>query len=82
VLRCRRSPRPHRGPEAYPDFVDNAAVLVVRIELTGAARRVVPTRANNQPAFGVYLRDPQCAVARAYGIDRSHAKTGWPIHGA
>jgi hypothetical protein len=30
--------------------------------------RLVPTRANGQPAFGFYLRDPQCPIARATGI--------------
>src|SRR3954452_3536033 len=30
--------------------------------------RMVPTRANGQPAFGVYLRDPQCPVAHGTGI--------------
>ena len=30
--------------------------------------RLVPTRANNQPAFGYYLRDPQASVARAHGL--------------
>jgi RNA polymerase sigma-70 factor (ECF subfamily) len=30
--------------------------------------RLVPTRANAQPAFGFYLKDPQCPIARANGI--------------
>jgi RNA polymerase sigma-70 factor (TIGR02960 family) len=30
--------------------------------------RMVPTRANGQPAFGCYLPDPQAAIARAYGL--------------
>jgi len=30
--------------------------------------RLVPTRANNQPAFGYYLRDPRASVARAHGL--------------
>ena len=30
--------------------------------------RLVPTRANNQPAFGYYLRDPQAPLARAHGL--------------
>jgi hypothetical protein len=29
------------------------------------AGRLVPTRANNQPALGYYLRDPHAPVARA-----------------
>src|SRR6185437_12272353 len=28
----------------------------------------VPTRANGQPAFGLYIRDPQAGVAHAYGV--------------
>jgi RNA polymerase sigma-70 factor (TIGR02960 family) len=30
--------------------------------------RVVPTRANTQPAFGAYLPDAKTAIARAYGV--------------
>jgi RNA polymerase sigma-70 factor (ECF subfamily) len=33
----------------------------------GRRFRLVPTRANDQPAFGVYLCDPVAAVGRAYG---------------
>ncbi len=32
----------------------------------GRAYRVVPTRANGQPAFGLYLADPHASVYRAY----------------
>ncbi|MBV8715778.1 MAG: hypothetical protein JOZ65_11995 [Chloroflexi bacterium] len=34
----------------------------------GANLRLVPTRANGQPAFGCYLPDPHAPVVRAYGI--------------
>ena len=34
----------------------------------GRAARLVPTRANGQPAFGLYVRDPQAPVAHASGI--------------
>jgi RNA polymerase sigma-70 factor (ECF subfamily) len=34
----------------------------------GRAARLVPTRANGQPAFGHYVRDPQAPVAHANGI--------------
>jgi hypothetical protein len=34
----------------------------------GRQYRMVPTRANGQPAFGVYLRDPLTAVAHANGL--------------
>ena len=30
--------------------------------------RLIPTRANRQPAFGLYLRDPHAAIARANGL--------------
>ena len=30
--------------------------------------RLVPTRANGQPAFGFYLEDPQCPIGRATGV--------------
>lgn len=30
--------------------------------------RLIPTRANGQPAFGVYLRDPLTSVAHAFGL--------------
>ncbi len=47
--------------------------------------RLVPTRANGQPAFGCYLRDPHTPIAHAYGlmvitlsIDRIAAITGFP----
>jgi RNA polymerase sigma-70 factor (TIGR02960 family) len=34
----------------------------------GRSARLVPTRANGQPAFGLYIRDPQAPVAHANGI--------------
>jgi RNA polymerase sigma-70 factor, ECF subfamily len=47
--------------------------------------RLVPTRANGQPAFGCYLRDPHTRIAHAYGLmvltlagDRIVAITGFP----
>ena len=30
--------------------------------------RLVPTRANGQPAFGTYLKDPRCPIARGTGV--------------
>jgi RNA polymerase sigma-70 factor (TIGR02960 family) len=57
-------PRPleYEGQEAI------AAFLRHRAELRGAALRVVPTRANGQPAFGCYLPEVDAAVARPYGL--------------
>jgi RNA polymerase sigma-70 factor (TIGR02960 family) len=47
--------------------------------------RLVPTRANSQPAFGCYLKDRVVPIARAYGLmvltiegDRITAITGFP----
>ena len=47
--------------------------------------RLVPTRANGQPAFGCYLRDAHTSVGHAYGLmvltlsgDRVAAITGFP----
>ena len=34
----------------------------------GAHLRLVPTRANGQPAFGCYLPDAHAAITRAYGL--------------
>jgi RNA polymerase sigma-70 factor (TIGR02960 family) len=34
----------------------------------GRSARLVPTRANGQPAFGLYIRDPRAPVAHASGI--------------
>jgi RNA polymerase sigma-70 factor (TIGR02960 family) len=56
-------PRPYeyQGPETIASFFHQ------RGELHGNLR-LVPTRANRQPAFGCYLPDPQAAVLRAYGF--------------
>jgi RNA polymerase sigma-70 factor (TIGR02960 family) len=34
----------------------------------GRSARLVPTRANGQPAFGLYIRDPHAPIAHANGI--------------
>jgi len=34
----------------------------------GRSYRLVPTRANGQPAFGLYVRDPQAGAYRAVGL--------------
>ena len=53
-------PYEYQGPEAIAGFIHQ------RSELHGKLR-LLPTRANGQPAFGCYLPDPQAAVSRAYG---------------
>jgi RNA polymerase sigma-70 factor, ECF subfamily len=55
-------PLEYRGPDAI------AALLRDRFELRAAALRVVPTRANTQPAFGCYLPDIHAAIARPYAL--------------
>jgi RNA polymerase sigma-70 factor (TIGR02960 family) len=45
-----------------------AAFLRSRVELRPAALRVVPTRANTQPALGCYLPDAHAAIARPFGL--------------
>jgi RNA polymerase sigma-70 factor, ECF subfamily len=55
----------------------------------GRAARLVPTRANGQPAFGLYIRGPQAGVAHAYGVlvltlagRQISVVTGFPDNGA
>jgi len=55
-------------PLEYQGAVAIAAFLRHRAELRGAALRVVPTRANTQPALGCYLPDAGGAIARPYGF--------------
>jgi RNA polymerase sigma-70 factor (ECF subfamily) len=55
-------------PLEYEGHPAIAAFLRGRAELRGASLRVVPTRANTQPAFGCYLPDTQAAIARPYGL--------------
>jgi RNA polymerase sigma-70 factor (TIGR02960 family) len=62
LLTMPPQPLEYQGHEAIGAF------LRYRAELRGAALRVVPTRANTQPAFGCYLPDPHAAIARPYGL--------------
>jgi RNA polymerase sigma-70 factor (TIGR02960 family) len=55
-------PLEYQGPEAI------AAFLRYRVPLRGAPMRVVPTRANTQPALGCYLEDMHAAIARPFGL--------------
>ena len=57
-------------PEPY-EYLGGHAIarfLYDRALRRGANLRLVPTRANGQPAFGCYLPDPHAAVVRAYGL--------------
>jgi RNA polymerase sigma-70 factor (TIGR02960 family) len=62
LLTMPPQPLEYQGHEAI------AAFLRHRAGLRGAALRVVPTRANTQPAFGCYLPDPHAGIARPYGM--------------
>ena len=43
-------------------------VLAAATFRPGRTYRVVPTRANGQPAFGLYLAEPHASVYRAYSL--------------
>jgi RNA polymerase sigma-70 factor (ECF subfamily) len=49
------------GPRAIAEFLQGRGVW-------GHGLRLVPTRANNQPAFGYYLPDPNASISRASGL--------------
>jgi RNA polymerase sigma-70 factor (ECF subfamily) len=55
-------PYEYQGAEAIARFLEDRAVR------RGANYRLVPTRANGQPAFGCYLPDPHAPIARAHGM--------------
>jgi RNA polymerase sigma-70 factor (TIGR02960 family) len=53
----------YQGPEAIGRFLST-------VPAAGALERfrLVPTRANGQPAFGCYLKNPHTPIAHAYGL--------------
>jgi RNA polymerase sigma-70 factor (TIGR02960 family) len=55
-------------PYEYQGGLTIARFLEDRAARRGAHYRLVPTRANGQPAFGCYLPDPHAPIARAYGM--------------
>ncbi len=55
-------PYEYQGHEAIGAFLSDRAVR------RGAPLRLVPTRANGQPAFGCYFASPQTEIARPYGL--------------
>jgi RNA polymerase sigma-70 factor (TIGR02960 family) len=62
MLRMPPQPLEYQGHAAIGAFLRH------RAEVRGAALRVAPTRANNQPALGCYLPDKQAEIARPYGM--------------
>ncbi|MFI0357753.1 sigma-70 family RNA polymerase sigma factor [Actinomadura sp. 9N407] len=55
-------PLEYQGPDAIRHFL---ATVPLR---DGGRHVLVPTRANGQPAFGVYLRDPRTPILHAHGM--------------
>jgi RNA polymerase sigma-70 factor (TIGR02960 family) len=55
-------PYEYQGRAAIAAFLRNRAVQ------RGTPLRLVPTRANGQPAFGCYFPSPETGVARPYGL--------------
>jgi RNA polymerase sigma-70 factor (ECF subfamily) len=55
-------PCEYQGGQAIATFLQDRAAR------RGANLRLVPTRANGQPAFGCYLPDAHAPIARAYGL--------------
>ena len=55
-------PYEYQGPGAIGAFLEARAVR------RGTPLRLVPTRANGQPAFGCYFPSPQTEIARPYGL--------------
>ena len=80
LLTMPPEPLEYQGPLAIGQFLST-------VPAGGSLERfrLVPTRANGQPAFGCYLRDPHAPVAHAYGLmvltlkgNRVAAITGFP----
>jgi hypothetical protein len=55
-------PYEYQGAEAIVRFLRDRGVR------RGGPLRVVPTRANGQPAFGCYFPCPETEIARPYGL--------------
>ena len=56
------APHQYQGREAIAAFLQDRATR------RGGLLRLVPTRANGQPAFGCYFPAPHTAIARPYGL--------------
>jgi RNA polymerase sigma-70 factor (ECF subfamily) len=61
-LRMPPQPFEYQGAAAIGRFLQDRAVR------RGAPLRLVPTRANGQPAFGCYFPTPHTDIARPYGL--------------
>ncbi|MCO1659893.1 sigma-70 family RNA polymerase sigma factor [Pseudonocardia humida] len=55
-------PLEYRGRDAVRHFLATVALR------TGQRHVLIPTRANGQPAFGCYLRDPRTPIRHAHGV--------------
>jgi hypothetical protein len=55
-------PFEYQGTEAISLFLED------RARVRGTPLRLVPTRANGQPAFACYLDDPYTSVARPFSF--------------
>jgi RNA polymerase sigma-70 factor (ECF subfamily) len=55
-------PLEYRGLDEIRRFLTTHALA------PGQHHVLVPTRANGQPAFGCYLRDPKTPILHAYGV--------------
>jgi hypothetical protein len=56
-------------PIEYQGHAAIAGFLADRLATHSGRRvRLVPTRANSQPAFGHYIEDPQAPIARFFGV--------------
>jgi RNA polymerase sigma-70 factor (TIGR02960 family) len=61
-LRMPPVPLEYQGRDLARQFLATVAFR------PGRSYRLIPTRGNGQPAFGVYLRDPRSRVAHASGL--------------
>ncbi|MEA2212730.1 MAG: polymerase sigma-70 factor, subfamily [Solirubrobacteraceae bacterium] len=61
-LKMPPQPFEYQGGASIGHFLEDRAVR------RGAPLRLVPTRANGQPAFGCYFPSPHTAIGRPYGL--------------
>ena len=70
--RCSPTTACCRMPPEGIEYQGRAAIAEFLSTVPGNGQlqrfRLVPTRANGQPAFGCYLRDPHTPIAHAYGL--------------